>query len=124
MEVGLTSFGEAVSHAKNGTLAILGIMQEDRAPEMPEVPTFRENGIDMEWGTFRGLAVPKGTPGNVVDLLAATFEKVVKDPNFISGMERAGYPIVYYGPRDFDAYIEHHAEIMKEILPTLSGAQP
>ena len=124
VEAGFMSLGEAVSHAKNGKLVILGIMQEHRAPEIPDVPTFLENGIEMEWGTFRGLAVPKGTPDEVVDSLAARLEELVRDPDFVSGMKRAGYPIVYYGPRDFEAYIEEQAGVMKEILPTLDGGRP
>lgn len=121
VEIGFMSFGEAITHEQDGTLRILGIMQTERAPEIPDVPTFLESGIDMEWGTFRGLAVPKETPEDIVDFLAATFEKLVNDPEFVSGMEKAGYPIVYYGPQEFDAYIEKQAEVMKEILPTLDG---
>jgi len=121
VEIGFMSFGEAITHAQDGTLRILGIMQKERAPEIPDTPTFLESGIDMEWGTFRGLAVPKETPGEVVDFLAATLKKVVDDPKFVSGMDKAGYPIVHYGPQDFDAYIEKQAEVMREILPTLDG---
>ncbi|MGE4298760.1 MAG: tripartite tricarboxylate transporter substrate binding protein [Desulfovibrionaceae bacterium] len=119
VEVGFMSSGEASGYFKDGSLRILGIMQKDRNPAFEGVPTFNESGVNIEWGTFRGLAVPAATPKAVVDYLAEAFKKVINDPGFQEAMGKAGYPVVYRGPQEFEAYVEEVAVVMQEILPTL-----
>lgn len=119
VDAGFMSSGEASGYMKDGTLRVLGIMQEEAHPDFPGVPTFAEAGVDMLWGTFRGLAVPKDTPKEVVDYQAEAFKKVIEDPKFVEGMKKAGYPVVYRGPEAFEKYVDGVAEVMQEILPTL-----
>ncbi len=40
---------------------------------MPNVPTFKENGVDIVYGAWRGVGVPKGTPADVVAILETDF---------------------------------------------------
>ncbi len=119
VDIGFMSSGEALGYMKDGTLRILGIMETNRNPKFEKVPTFVENGIDMQWGTFRGLAVPKKTPPEVVSYLADRFEKVMADEKFNAAMSKAGYPVVFRGPKEFEQYVESVAVVMQEILPTL-----
>ncbi|QJT08745.1 tripartite tricarboxylate transporter substrate binding protein [Oceanidesulfovibrio marinus] len=119
VEAGFMSSGEASGYVDGGTIRVLGIMQEEPHPDFPGVSTFREAGVDMLWGTFRGLAVPKDTPKEIVDYQAAGFKKVIEDPKFVEGMKKAGYPVVYRGPEAFEKYVDGVAEVMQEILPTL-----
>ena len=119
VEVGLMSSGEAQGYMKDGSLRVLGIMQEAAHPDFVGVPTFREVGVDMLWGTFRGLAVPAETPKDVVAYQAEAFKKVTEDPGFLEAMKKAGYPVVYRGPEEFSKYVDEEAAIMQEILPTL-----
>ncbi len=119
VDAGFMSSGEASGYMKDGTIRVLGIMQEERHPEFEGVPTFRETNVDMLWGTFRGLAVPKDTPKDVVAYQAEAFKKVIEDAKFKADMKKAGYPVVYRGPEAFESYVESVAEVMQEILPTL-----
>jgi tripartite-type tricarboxylate transporter receptor subunit TctC len=98
---------------------MLGIANRERSDDFPDVPTFTESGIDFEWGTFRGIAVPKDTPKEIVSYLSEMLQRVVEHPKFIEGMNKAGYPILYYGPDEFQDYIAQQATLMGEILPTL-----
>ncbi len=119
VDAGFMSSGEALGYMKDGSLRVLGIMQEEPNPEFPGVPTFREADVDMLWGTFRGLAVPKDTPKEIVDYQAEAFKKVIENPKFADAMKKAGYPVVYRGPEAFESYVNGVAEVMQEILPTL-----
>lgn len=119
VDAGFMSSGEALGYMKDDSIRVLGIMQEEAHPEFPGVSTFREAGVDMLWGTFRGLAVPKDTPKDIVDYQAAAFKKVIEDPKFKEDMKKAGYPVVYRGPEEFAKYVDGVAEVMQEILPTL-----
>jgi tripartite-type tricarboxylate transporter receptor subunit TctC len=119
VEVAFVSGGEALGYTKDGSVRALGIISKSRTKEFPATPTFKESGIDMEWGTFRGMAVPAATPGKVVAALEQIMKKATENPTFVNGMTKAGYPIDYRGSREFAAYVDGEAKVMEEILPKL-----
>lgn len=119
VEVAFVSGGEALGYTKDGSVRALAVTSKDRTKEFPTVSTFKESGIDMDWGTFRGMAVPAATPANVVAALGQIMKKVVEDPTFVNGMTKAGYPIAYRDSKDFTAFVGGVAKEMEEILPTL-----
>ncbi len=119
VDVGFMSSGEALGYMKDGSLRVLGIMEQNRNSKFKGIPTFIESGVNMQWGTFRGLAVPKDTPKAVVSYLANSFKKVLADEKFNAAMSKAGYPVVFRGPKEFEEYVESVAVVMREILPTL-----
>jgi tripartite-type tricarboxylate transporter receptor subunit TctC len=59
-------------------MRVLAVAAEERVPTLPDAPTFRELGFDIVGGAFRGVAVPKGTPKEIVDKLAKAFTDVNK----------------------------------------------
>jgi len=52
---------------------VLAIAAEARHPYLPNVPTFKELGYDIVGGTARGVAAPKGTPKEIMNILAKAF---------------------------------------------------
>lgn len=52
---------------------VLAVAADERVSTLPDVPTFRELGYDIVGGAYRGVAVPKGTPQEVIDRLAEAF---------------------------------------------------
>ncbi len=73
---------------------VLAVALDKRAPNFPDVPTFRELGYDMVSGVYRGVAVPKATPEAKRKELSELFAKVNKDPAFRKKMIDAGFEIV------------------------------
>lgn len=73
---------------------VLAVALEERLPNMPDVPTFKELGFDMVSGVFRGVAVPKATPEAQRKELSALFTKVNQDPAYRKKMEDAGFVIL------------------------------
>lgn len=119
VEAGMVSVGEAISYVKDGTLRALAVAVSERNPNLPGVPTFKEEGFDFEWGAFRGIAVPKETPDEIVAALNGIFEKIIADPEFVAKMEKAGFPVVYRNAADFEVYVDNVAKELEEIIPTL-----
>ena len=64
------SLPEAQALLTSGRMRSLGVMADARLPQFPDVPTFKEQGIDWTLGALRGLAVPKDTPPERVRVLA------------------------------------------------------
>ena len=73
----------------------LAVASEERVPALPDVPTFKELGYDIVGGTYRGIAVPEGTPQERIDTLREAFSEV----NAIIGedQEPLGFIMTDYG---------------------------
>jgi tripartite-type tricarboxylate transporter receptor subunit TctC len=76
----------------------LGVAMEQRHSKLPDCPTFKEQGFDLQGGAYRGVAVPKSTPAAVQKQLAEQLDKVNRDPEFIKKMEEGGFALINVGP--------------------------
>lgn len=87
--------GEAASLVAAGKLRYLGISTEERMETAPDVPTFKELGMDFMWGSHIGLAVPLKTPTEVVDLLVKAMKEVVTSDEWVTFMNNVGYTMIW-----------------------------
>lgn len=87
-------------------LRILGQMNEQRSPLIPEVPTFREQGVDVLMSTERGIVGPKGLPKDILDRVAEAVDKAVHDPEFVDKTTKAQFTEIKYRPaKEWEAYL-------------------
>ena len=97
--VAAMNIGEAMQYQKGGTpLRHLGQMSEKRSTLAPQVPTFKEQGINVIMASLRGLAAPKGLPAPVREQLVQAVQKAVADPEFQSKAANAFAPLRYLEP--------------------------
>ena len=94
------------------------VFSEDRIPELPNVPTAKELGINWVSSVWRGMAAPKGTPSEVVNYLHDVFKKVLEDGEFQIAMKKIGMRAIYLNGENFTKKIENQAEKYKELLST------
>jgi tripartite-type tricarboxylate transporter receptor subunit TctC len=73
---------------------MLAVALDERLATHPDVPTFKELGIDMVSGVYRGVAVPKATPEAERKRLSDVFAKANRDPGYRQKMKDAGFVIV------------------------------
>ncbi len=75
-------------------IRILAIADLERHEYIPDVKTFKEMGYDIDDSSvnFRGVALPKGAPQNVIDKCAAVFPKMFQDKGVKKKMEASGSP--------------------------------
>lgn len=93
-------------HVTTNKLRVLGIMA-DKAPElMPDIPTFKEAGYDVDtsWQQFRGLIAPKGMSKDKQKKLAALVKKVMSTDAFKKYMNDAQLNYGFMGPDEFSAF--------------------
>lgn len=110
------SLAEAASQLQAGTLRALAVMADSRNPSFPNVPTLKESGINWSAGTWRGYAVPAGTPQEVVDVLYKGFSKVAESEGFKDFMMKNGFGVRVRGPKDFQAFMAAQHETWKTVL--------
>ncbi|PIT83437.1 tripartite tricarboxylate transporter substrate binding protein [Limnohabitans sp. 15K] len=76
-----TAVAGAISHVKSGKLHAVAVSSAQRAPSMPDVPTFIENGVaDFDINSWVGLLAPAKTPRAIVDKLNTELNAVLNDP--------------------------------------------
>jgi len=111
------TFSSAVNFAKQGRVKMLGVISPERNPALPEIPTMREQGLDMVVGSWQGLFVPRGTPQLVVNKLYKVGIETMKDPLVIKRMTEGGVTIVTSkSPADFVAFVKKETERFGKVI--------
>src|SRR5262245_4978754 len=101
------TFSSAVNFAKQGRVRMLAVVSPERNPALPDVPTMREQGLDMVVGSWQGLFLPKGTPQAVINKLYQVGVEMMKDPLVIKRMGENGITIVSSkSPAEFTAFVK------------------
>lgn len=114
-------WGESVTMVQQGKLRPLAVMAKERDARFPDVPTFREKGWETEYGAWRGIAAPKGTPKDVKEKLSAAFAAALKSPGVRDKFAKANYTIQIKGPAEFDALMRQDYQDVKKILEQLKA---
>jgi tripartite-type tricarboxylate transporter receptor subunit TctC len=69
------------------------------------VPTARELGYDVTLDAWRGIAVPKGTPREIVRQIETSIRLTTGSPEFMKGAENLGVRPAFLGAEEFSALI-------------------
>ena len=83
--------------ANKGKVRALAVAMETRHPLLPDVPTFKELGVDWVDGAFRGVGVPKATPADARRRLSDLFAALNADPEMKDLAARSGFELVNVG---------------------------
>ena len=111
------TFSSVVNHAKQGRLRMLGVISPERNPAYPEIPTMREQGLDMVVGSWQGLFVPQDTPKPVVNKLYEVGVAMMKDPQVVKRLGDNGITIVTSkSPADFVAFVKAETERFGKVI--------
>ncbi len=110
------SAAEVQGQVEAGDLKILGIMSEEQLDLFPGVKTMKEQGIDVAFGTWRGLAVPVGTPQDVKDKLVAGFKAALDSSEFVEYANNAGLMLAYQDAEEFEKFLAVNAEDVKNVM--------
>lgn len=95
----------------------LAVAAEDRPSFLPDTPTFKESGLDVVIGAYRGVAAPKGTPPEVMDKLVAAFRDVTEA--ITPKQEELGFVVTDFAGDDARALLEKNKGVYEEILKGL-----
>jgi tripartite-type tricarboxylate transporter receptor subunit TctC len=110
---------EILPHTKAGTARVLGVFEEKRNANYPDMPTFRELGIDVTLGVYYPLIGPKGLPKDIRDKLYQAAKAALDDPAFSAGVKARGFVLDTKEPEAFRqelwASYRSNAEVVKEL---------
>ena len=89
----------------------LAVAMDKRHPLLPDVPTFKELGVDWVDGAYRGIGVPKSTPPEARKRLSDLFAALNADPEMVELAARSGFELVNVGVDRMDAFMKERAKV-------------
>ena len=107
----------ALPFIKEGRLIPIVVAAPQRLTQLPNVPTFKEVGLEaVNRMAYYGIVGPKGMPKEVVDKLAAAVKKALEDPNVKKRIEDTGSLLVGNSPEQFAQQIKSELEVYKTVV--------
>lgn len=108
----VANVGMVRGQVQAGNLRVLGIMADERADLLPEAPTFKEAGYDVDtsWQQFRGIIGPKGMPMARKQKLASAIKKVMATQEFQDYLTSAQLNYGFMPPKEFAQFAQKQNE--------------
>ena len=90
---------------KQGQVRLIAALIPGRDPALADVPTAKEQGVDVSLEAWRGIAVPRGTPQAVIAQLEGAIRKTVESAEFVKGSENLGVRPAFMSAAEFGELI-------------------
>ncbi len=113
VDAGMTYTAFAINNKTK--VRALAVAMEQRHPLMPDVPTFKELGVDWVDGAYRGIGVPKSTPPEARKRLADLWAALNADPEMKELAARSGFELVNVGPDRMDTFMKERARVYTDV---------
>ena len=114
---------DVLSYVQSGQLKLIGVATEERDPTFPDVPTLKEQGIDFAaYGSIKGVAVPPGTPEEIIAYYEDLFEQICNDADFQETMANMAQPVMYQDAATFTQYFADANGFYKTLIEDLGLA--
>jgi tripartite-type tricarboxylate transporter receptor subunit TctC len=107
------------SQASEGKLKILAVSTAKRSAFLPNVPTLKESGIDVEADAWNGLIAPGGTPKELIDAISHDVVEVMRSPLVQDKLATQLMEPVGSSPREFRAQIDGEIARWKPVIDAL-----
>jgi len=104
---------------KAGQIKMLTIATAARVPEVPDMPTLKELGIDIIYAVNRGIVAPKGTPEAVLAKLEDACGKAAKDPAVTDAMKKQGTLVEFLNRKAYGDFLLKNDKINADLAQAL-----
>src|SRR5581483_12012112 len=106
----------ALSHIKAGKVRALAVSSGKRPKSLPDVPTFKELGYDLEYYFWVGIFAPKGTPEAAITTLRKAIDSAAHSQPFVSAMDNLGQELSYMDQPEFAKFWAADAKKMEDAI--------
>ena len=111
-----TQYGLIKQYIDAGKFRVIGVLSDKRHPQMANVPTFKEQGIDVSFSKYFFFAFPKGTPKEIIEKFNAAVEKVSKNPDFKAEMDKFMITTNYMPTTKAIEYLKKDEAVLKGLV--------
>jgi tripartite-type tricarboxylate transporter receptor subunit TctC len=106
----------AITPVRAGSLRAIAITGQGRLPVLPDVPTFQEQGVNLDFYEWNALYVPAKTPADVIAKLRAALAKTLAVPEVAKKIAELGGELVPGGTEGSLKLIEEHSNTVRKII--------
>ena len=106
----------ALPFVLDGSLKPIAFAAEHRLPQLPDVPTFKESGVDFTMGTWFGLLAPALTPAPIIATLNKAVTASLDSPESRKVFASQGAEIVGSSPAEFGAFLRAESERLAKVI--------
>jgi tripartite-type tricarboxylate transporter receptor subunit TctC len=106
----------ALSFVQHGDLKAIAFGDDRRSAQLPDVPTFKENGIDFTMGTWFGLLAPAHTPQPIIDTLNKALAGQLHDPQLQRLIRNQGAEVVASSPAEFGKFLKEESDRLATVI--------
>ena len=107
-----------IGHVKAGKLRALGVADTRRVPQLPDVPTIAETIPGYEANVVYGIAMPKGTPPEIVAKFNSAVNAVLKDPKLLARIDELGAAPMPMSPDEFRKLVVDQTDKWAKVIKT------
>ncbi len=106
-------------HMKSGKMRALGVTSAERLPAAPDIPTFREQGIDYTFSVWLGLLAKAGTPKEVLRRLSEALRYALTDKALVQRFQADGAESYMLSPEAFDERLASEFASLEKVAADL-----
>jgi tripartite-type tricarboxylate transporter receptor subunit TctC len=122
-QVLVTSIAAAAPHMKAGKVRALAQFGDKRFASVPDVPTLKELGYDVEFSLWVGLFAPKGTPMAIVERMSGEARKVCETEQFKKAIHNLGDEVAYLDHKQFARFWDEDAKRVESAVKSIGRVQ-
>jgi tripartite-type tricarboxylate transporter receptor subunit TctC len=122
-QVLVSSVAAASAQTKAGKIRPLGMFSDKRLASMPDVPTMRELGYNVEFYLWVGLFAPKGTPAQAITKLREEAKKAVASPQFGQAIKNINDEVAYLDQPEFIKFLETDSKRVQSAIRQIGKLQ-
>ncbi len=118
IDVSLYQASESLDHVRSGAMRYIAVASAKRVTDVPElrdIPTLREQGVDFVFEHWRGIHTLAGVPDEAVEYLHTRFEQGTKRESWRKWLKDTAQLGGYLNPSDFKAFTVEQDRIIEEI---------
>jgi tripartite-type tricarboxylate transporter receptor subunit TctC len=115
-QVLVSSIAAANAQMKAGKLRALACFGATRAPALPDVPTMKELGYNIEFYLWVGMFAPKGTATPIITTLRDASKKAAADEKFVQAMKNLGQDVAYLDQAEFKKFWDADAKRVEDAV--------
>ena len=118
-----TAITATLPYVQSGKLRVLGVMDSRRLPQVPDAPTFKEAGYNIDAYAWYTLVAPAGTPPDAIARLNRAVNQVLAREDFIARARAMGVEPRGGTPEDLTRYIKQEYDRWVPLLKSLNLAK-
>jgi tripartite-type tricarboxylate transporter receptor subunit TctC len=113
----------ALPHIRAGKVNALAVSSAKRTKSLPDVPTFKEQGYDLEYYFWVGIFAPKGTPAPIITTLRDGLNKAAHSKQFLDTLDNLGQELAYMDQPEFTTFWAADAKRQEEAIIAIGRVQ-